>query len=113
MDRKFEEQAQEYLEKEILKEDYCPHCGQHSRLIKVFECSERWWRCLSCMGLINIASIPVKSSAVPRWTHENPRSEDVEAYLKMVKKEEKEEEERKKRIENGGVLSAKEILDED
>ena len=93
---KFEEQVRKYMEKEILKEDYCPHCKEHSRMVKVFDCSDRWWRCFSCMGLSYNVSLPIQSGKVERYYRDNPPAKDIKAYLKEVEKAEAEEAERKK-----------------
>jgi len=96
MNEKFEEQAREYLEKELIKEDYCPHCREHSRMVKVFDCSDRWWRCFGCMGLSYSMSLPIQSSKVERYYRDHPSAADLKAYLKVVEAQEKKEEEQKK-----------------
>jgi glutaredoxin len=95
--RDIEDKIYDYTAKNIGKEDYCPHCEQESRLLKVFDCSERWWRCISCMGLIYAVAIPVNLTQVPRES----RSGGVESkwffeYAEKLKAKENKDEEKKK-----------------
>jgi DNA-directed RNA polymerase beta' subunit len=107
MNEEQKEELRKYLEKEVVKEDYCPHCGEESRLIKVFDCTDRYYRCLSCLGLVWIGAIPIKGkpqsqgSAVIRWYEKNPSPEDLRAYADAVEKENKEKEKKNERRGTG------------
>lgn len=93
----FEYAVQELLRKEFVVEEYCPHCNNHCRLIKVFECSGNHWRCLACLGLIYKASIPIKE--IRRWSEAHPSQEELRAYADKVEEQRKKEEEEAKRPE--------------
>jgi len=107
-----EERWTKFLEKELVKEDYCPHCKEHSRLLKVFDCSDRWWRCLSCNEVVYLVSLPISGGKVERYWRDHPPAKDIRAYLEVVEKAEEEEaareEERKARVENA-VNAIKEV----
>jgi hypothetical protein len=87
---KVENKIEEYFRENIFKEDYCPHCDKHSRMIKVFDCTDRWFRCLSCFGIVYNVNMPIFLDKVPRYS-ESLTSKEVQKYADFLKAREDKE----------------------
>ena len=89
------DKIKDFIEKEYILEDYCPHCNEESRMVKVFDCSDRYYRCLACLKLIWRGAIPLSVDEVPRWWNENPKPESLRKFADLVEQRDKEDEENK------------------
>lgn len=103
-DIQFEEKLRNFVEKEYIVEDYCPHCNDHSRLVKLFDCTDRYYRCLSCMKLIWKGSIPLPNNEVARWHEDNPKPQALRDFADKIEAENKKFEEERYEHRNQNVI---------
>jgi transposase-like protein len=82
------------VSKEYITEMYCPHCNNHARMVKLYDCSEHIYRCLACLGLVYTGQIPI--SGIPDWQEDGVKPADLRAYADKLEKEEQERESRRK-----------------
>ena len=97
----FKYQVQKIIDEYLVSEEYCPHCNNHTRLLKVFDCSDRHWRCLTCLGLVYKISLPIKE--ITREYGAHPTAAELREYADIIEAEGKKRAEELTHLEENKV----------